>query len=138
MARPSKPSNGLSFEGVQDLTRQEFKDECNIRSIMRRYETTGVLPMPGRSPPVARYGDFSNAPDFLEAQAIVLRASEQFNTLPVRVRDRFGYDPARFLAFVTDRNNLAEVRALGLLSEEGIARLDAAAAPPPVKEGEGK
>lgn len=110
---------GILF--AESLTKQEFKDECDINIIMGRYATSP--PRPWASPPMLRYGDFADAPDFLGAQLLVKRAEEQFMTLDGKVRERFGNDPARFLAFVHDPKNLAEARALGLLKAE--------AAPPP-------
>lgn len=134
---PPPGIGGISFAGEVSRTQQQFKDECDINSIMSRYEETGVLPAPGRNPPVARFGDFASAPDFMSAQNTVLRAREQFESLPRKVRERFQNDPVQFLQFVTDKANLPEARKLGLLSDEAAARIDAAAAPPPAP-GEAK
>lgn len=126
---PYRPP-GLQNEGPS-LARQEFKEECDINNLMARYAATGYLPQPFKSPPVARYEDFASAPDFLEAQLLVLEARDQFMGLPVRVRDRFQNDPMRFLEFVHDEKNRDEARKLGLLKEEPPAP----PAPPPPKEG---
>ena len=40
------------------LTKQSFQNECNINSIMKKWEKTGLLPHSRSSQP--RYGDFSN------------------------------------------------------------------------------
>jgi len=47
-------------------------------------------------------------------------------TLPAKVRDRFGQDPAEFLAFLSNPENADEARRLGILKPQE-------AAPPPVK-----
>lgn len=115
---PPVSASSQSFRDVKPLTRQEFRDECDINIIMRKYQNTGALPQAWSSPPSALYGDFSEAPDFYEAQQVVVRAQEQFDALPARVRERFANDPARFLDFVHNKENLDEARKLGLLKAE--------------------
>lgn len=110
---------GLVF--AESLTRQEFRDECNINLILSRYDESPPRPWQGRAPPVLRYGDFAESPDFLGAQLLVKQAEEQFMSLPAAVRERFSHSPARFLEFVNDRANLEEARKLGLLKAEVAA-----------------
>lgn len=105
----------------ESLTKQEFRDECDINIVVGRYGTTP--PRPWGNPPTLRYGDFADAPDFLNAQLLVKQSEEQFLSLPASVRDRFNNNPAALLAFVHDPKNLDEARRLGLLKAE--------AAPPP-------
>lgn len=105
---------GMSFEGVQDMTRQEFKDECDINVIMSQYVTRGIIPV---SVGIGTYGDFSEVGDYMEAQQLILRARAQFDSLDAKVRERFGHDPAEFLKFITDKSNLDEARKLGLLKD---------------------
>lgn len=110
---------GLTFEPSK--TKQEFAEEADINRLMERYTLTGEIPV-GIT---GTYGDFSDAPDFMQAQEIVLRAQQQFAALPAKVRARFENDPAQFLAFVHDEANYGELRELGLLSKEAEARADA-------------
>lgn len=110
-----------TYASEASATKQEFKDECDINSIMRRYITQGVLPTNVK---VGRYGDFSGVGDYRECLETLETARSQFMALPSDVRKRFGNDPAAFLSFVSDKANLEEARKLGLLREE--------AAPPPV------
>lgn len=124
-------AGAINFADALSKTQQSFKDECDINLIMARYRSTGVMPPPGRSPPVAQFGDFASAPDFMEAQNTLLRAQASFDSLPVKVRDRFNYDPVKFLEFLSDAKNADEAEALGLLSPEAVARRAAARAPPP-------
>lgn len=91
---------------------QSFKEECDINRIMKRFETTGVLPEMIKTNP--RYGDFSNVPDFQQSMDIVNKAVEQFESLSSRVRRRFNNDPQEFLAFATDPSNMEEMVQLGL------------------------
>lgn len=104
-----------SFPVGNSRTKQSFKAECDINVLMKKYESTGVLP-PGVG--VGKYSDFSDVGDYLDAQVTLLRAQDQFDSLPARVRDRFRNDPAQFLTFVMDPANKSEARELGLLQEE--------------------
>jgi len=97
-------------------TKQSFKSECDINNIMRKFEKTGILPDLIKQNP--RYGDFSEVPDYLAALNTVQKAHEQFESLSAKVRERFANSPERFLAFVTDKSNAAEMRSLGLLKPE--------------------
>ncbi|WNK12554.1 MAG: internal scaffolding protein [Microvirus sp.] len=108
---------GLDCSGDVGRTHPEFKDECDINLIMRKYTKSGVLP---GSVAGAAYGDFSFSGDFLEAQNIILRAKEQFSGLSAELRSRFRNDPALFLDFVHDTRNLDEARKLGLLKDEVV------------------
>lgn len=115
----------------ENLCKQEFKDECDINKVLARYREGP--PRPWASPPTLRFGDFAEAPDFLGAQLLVKQAEEQFNSLDVRVRDRFQHNPVRFLEFIHDPKNFAEAKALGLLRAEA----EPPSAPPPVPPVEG-
>lgn len=107
--------------GGESLTKQEFKDECDINRIMARALRHGVLPQQSTG---ALYGDFSEVGDYQQAQDILLHARQQFEALPSAVRDRFQNDPAQMLAFVADPKNKPELRKLGLANPEPL---------PPVK-----
>lgn len=95
----------------EGLTQQQFKDECDINTIVRRFGVSGEVPVSGRVP---SYGDFSGVSDYREALHAVRDAEASFMSLPAAVRERFGHDPARFVDFCLDPANLAEARALGL------------------------
>lgn len=98
----------------ESLTKQAFKDECDINRIMKRFEKTGLLPMPSAPP---QYGDYSELPDYQEALNLVIYAQSQFQGLDSRVRERFANDPEQFLKWVNDPNNLDEAIKLGLAPE---------------------
>lgn len=122
------PRTALSFEGAVSVTQQSFRDECDINLIAKRFN--GAVPPPVG--PVGTYADFASVPDFHEAQNTILRAREQFASLPVHVRTRFNNDPVQLLAFVADRGNLAEAHKLGLLSQEASASFEASLPKPVV------
>lgn len=94
------------------MTKQSFKDECDVNVIMKRFERTGILPTPIGGEP--RYLDVS-AVDYVEAMREVANARTLFEELPARLRDRFENDPQRMLEFLEDPKNVEEGRELGLL-----------------------
>lgn len=106
--------------GDRSLTKQAFKEECDINSIMRRFERDGILAHYNTYR--GDYGDFTECPEYHEAQNKVLAANEMFLTVPAKIRERFANDPARFLEFVQDKKNLPQMREWGLAKE-----------PPPVQ-----
>lgn len=109
---------GIDFSEHPSLTKQSFKQECDLNTIMKKYLTTGTIPQ-GTS--MARYGDFSEAEDFYEAQLVILQAESQFSALPSSVRERFKNNPALLLEFIENKDNLAEAQKLGLLKKEAPA-----------------
>ena len=114
--------------------RQEFKDECDINRIMKKYRSTGVLPQR----PGGMFGDFSEVGDFLEAQNFVRLASERFASLPSDVRKRFDNDPGLLLQFIQDKANREEAVKLGLIEVKSAAPKAESNPGPDVKPGDSK
>lgn len=102
------------------MTQQNFKDECDVNRIMARVLETGV--MPELRDAIPQYADVTGI-DFQAAQDLVLNASEMFNELPAKIRDRFSNSPALFLDFAGDPANQKEMAELGLLSPEATKRV---------------
>ncbi|AXH73629.1 MAG: internal scaffolding protein [Microviridae sp.] len=94
------------------MTKQAFKDECDINNIMKRFERDGMVAHYNKYG--GEYGDFTDCPEYHEAQNKVLAANEMFLTLPSKVRERFKNDPGAFLAFVSDKANYQEMVDIGL------------------------
>jgi len=93
-------------------TQQQFKDDADINNIINRHRSSGILPQMIQSNAV--YGDFTDEFNYQESLNTVLFAQEQFDNLPSNVRKRFRNEPAEFLAFCNDPNNLNEMYSLGL------------------------
>lgn len=90
--------------------------ECDIRYLYSNMLKFGTA-YPGRLTKSARTPQFvqSVAPrDLATAMDIVSKAREQFDQLPVEVRDRFNYNPYRFMEFVTNDKNKEELVKMGL------------------------
>ncbi|AXH73024.1 MAG: internal scaffolding protein [Microviridae sp.] len=101
----------------KSLTKQEFLEETDINTIIRRF---GL----GYEPPVNQMvpleGDFSDAPDFRTALDLVRGADEAFMTMSAEVRHRFHHDPVEFVEFFSDSKNREEGVKLGLVIPEAI------------------
>lgn len=103
--------SGLACKGERGA-RQEFKDECDINVLLRRFNVTGQFPEGVRMP---TYGDFESVNDFHSAANAIAAARESFDVLPAEVRRRFNNDPGDFVDFCSDSKNRDEAVRLGLV-----------------------
>lgn len=94
------------------LAKQEFAEEADINTIVRRFNLTGQLPENIRMP---TYGDFEGIFDFHSAMNAIAQANEAFDAMPANVRARFHNNPAEFVDFCLDDNNREEATKLGLV-----------------------
>lgn len=95
-------------------TVQTEKDRCDVNRIMRRFEQTGMVEHRNRYE--GQYMDLTVIPDdFHGALEAIDKAREAFLELPAAVRNDFGNDPGEFLEFVSDPENVDEMREMGLL-----------------------
>lgn len=121
----------ITGEVMPPRTKQADKDGCDIHFILRRIEQGGMLPeMMAREP---RYGDFTQVKDYRESMEIVCKAQEQFEALPVAVREKFEHDPEKMLAFVADPKNADELVELGLALPRKL-KAEVPAPQPPAKD----
>jgi len=109
--RPKFP--GTVIEG-ESRTQQSMKKECDINTIVRRAQQTGVWP-PKPGPEV--FADVSNVQDYQAALHIVMQAEEMFSQLPAVLRARFSNNPEEFIAYATDGSNAEEMIKLGLATK---------------------
>ena len=109
-----KFSEGITFE-KPSLTKQSFTKECNVNTIMEKYQKTGAIEHVNKNE--ASYG-YASGQDFSEAMAIIATGKTMFEELPSSIRTKFQNDPAQFLDFVQDPNNLEEMRKLGLATQK--------------------
>ncbi|AXH73808.1 MAG: internal scaffolding protein [Microviridae sp.] len=126
-----KSDVSISFTGQIDYTKQEFKEECDINTLMAKYQSTGEMPCINQTAP--QYLDVS-AIDYQECMEFVAGAQSLFNELPSSLRNRFDNSPAQFLDFTSNPENYAEMSKLGLLKpeHERVHRSPASASQPPV------
>lgn len=109
-----KAASDASGVACADVSRaqQQFAEECDINTIVRRFGLTGELP---KDVPVPQQGDFTEVVDYKTAMDMVRKADEAFAAMSSAVRDRFANDPQRFLEFTSDPANADEARKMGLL-----------------------
>lgn len=107
----------LSFPEKGGRTRQEFRAECDINVIMRRYQQTGVLEFTNKRE--AQYADVTGH-DYQTAMDLVANARTAFEELPSSIRARFNNDPGELLDFVHDPESYDEAVELGLLKPEAV------------------
>lgn len=104
---------------------QQFKEECDINTIVERFGLTGELPQNVRMPLTQ---DFCEAMDYKEAQNLLLEAHDAFMQFPANVRERFANDAGRFVEFASDPANIEECRRLGLAPPAPVAEVPPGAA----------
>lgn len=107
---------GLTCED-ESLTQQQFKDECDIDCILRRYDQTGVLVDPLSERRLAQFGDFSNLPSFAEYQNRLAEVSEYFMSLPPEIRSNFANDVGTFIDAIGNPDNESKLIELGILEK---------------------
>lgn len=93
------------------LAQQHQAEEADINTIVKRFGLTGQLPSNVRAP---MYGDFGEGMDYRSAMLAIMEARQSFMKMPADVRARFGHDPAVFVDFCSNPENLDEMRKLGL------------------------
>ena len=91
----------------ETLTRQEFLEESDINTIVRRF---GIGEHPIDAQQWVTNIDIVDAvDDYQTALNKLIEANEQFMSLPADVRSRFDNDPARFVDFVSSEDNKDEM-----------------------------
>ena len=122
----------ISLVCGKSMTQQNFKAECDINTIMDKYAVNGYLVDPlkirTRKP---QFGDFTEMPDFQTAQNTIVEGREIFEALPARIRKYFNNDPALYLSFISDCNNLDQAFEMGLIDSDYVALMKKALEPVP-------
>lgn len=107
------------------MTSQEFKDECNVNNILKRYaaqaQVMGVplselLPKLGSAP----FGDFSNLEDFMTMKNRVAHATQLFESLPSDVRAKYGNTVEGFLGALNDPKEYKFLSERGILNKNDV------------------
>lgn len=83
----------MPVSGEPSRTKQEFKNEVNINSIIQKMRN-GISPPAWMTSATPRYGDFTNLPvSFQEAYAIMEAGEAAFASLPLDFRRALDHDP---------------------------------------------
>lgn len=99
--------------GGDEVTKQNHKAECDIHTILRQFQRTGIITHINQNQ--AQYIDLPDNLDYQSSLNLLQQAQDAFASLPSLVRDRFNNDAAAFLAAFEDPSMAEELRALGLL-----------------------
>lgn len=109
---------GTIIDNREDKTQQKFENESNINTIMSKYNNNvdilnASLRLQGstRQP---QYGDFSNLPDFAQANQMIIDANDAFMQLPAKLREKFANDPSKLISWLENPDNNDEAIKLGL------------------------
>lgn len=94
---------------------QQFKDEADINTIVKRYMKTGNLGNPNatRQP---SFGDFSSV-DYMEMRNAIADIDQDFASLSAKIRRRFNEDPYQLVRWLENPANAKEAAKLGLISQ---------------------
>lgn len=111
------PKDTATYNDEPSMTRQEFAEECDINTIMAKYDS--YLSDPMRSIREPMYLDLTAMPSTLmESMEILNRARDAFYALPAVVRREFDNDPVLFADFAADPENVGQMREWGLAAPE--------------------
>ena len=110
------PEKGLDFL-KPSLTQQQFKDECEIESLLKAHnlsQVMGIVNNHGQNP---IFADVSDIPDFAESQNHISLAREYFESLPSSVRSHFDNSLPQFLASLNNPDAREALVSLGILKK---------------------
>lgn len=126
-----RADGSMACDTVNDepsMTQQQFKDDCDINNIMRKYANTGEFTHLSKRPGV--FADMTSVTDYQDMLHKVHAAQAAFSELPAATRVRFENDPANLIAFLQDDKNYDEAVKLGLcesrkyVNKEGLVMDD--------------
>lgn len=99
--------------GTELITKQSFKDECDINNILSQFKRTGIIQHITQHQP--QYQDLPDELDYQTSLNLMMTASNAFSTLPSVVRAYFDNDPARLLRALHDPDMRDKLTELGVL-----------------------
>lgn len=106
-------------EGEEVLVEQAHKNEVDINQIVKRHGIDLVTKIGKMRSQEYQFDDVTGN-DFQEAANILIRAQEQFDSLPSNVRKEFDHSPAKFLDFVQNPDNMPRMIEMGLANKPKV------------------
>lgn len=97
-------------------TKQQFKDQCDINKIMKRYQKSGTIDHFSSQEPF--YGDVSGLTGYKDHLEKVMEANHLFNGMEADIRERFENSPEKFIDFMGDEKNIDEALELGIITKK--------------------
>lgn len=111
----------------ETLAQQQFRDECDINTILERFGITGMVPTNVRQPLTE---DFIDAMDYQSALNALMEAEQSFMEMPAKVRAEFQNDAGKFIDFFGREENRERAIELGLIHKPAEAPVQGAVPPP--------
>lgn len=112
--------------GGDTMTQQNFKAECDINTILKKYQKTGLVTHVSQHN--GDYVDLSTPVDYQTALNVVINAQASFDSLPSTIRKQFNNDPGTFVAFACNPENNEALIEMGL-KKRSLPDLDQRASP---------
>lgn len=119
----------LTEVGTELVTKQSFRDECDINTIMKRFANTGEIHHLNQGN--AQFLDLPDAEDYQSSLERVRSAEQAFASLPSAVRERYENSPANLL------EALGQEGERQFLIDQGIFEAPPAKAGAPPAEADG-
>lgn len=102
----------IQDQGGPSLTKQSFKQECDVNFVVKNHGQRGMWDHLNPLPPT--YGDFTGSLALQEATQLVEQAQLDFDSLPAEVRSACHNDPAMLLQLLANQDDTARLVELGL------------------------
>lgn len=96
--------------GGESLAQEHMAKEADINTIVKRFMRTGTLPIKNGG----YYADVSSN-DLLTMRNAIADMDSHFQSLPARIRRRFGGDPYQLVRWIENPDNHEEAVKLGLM-----------------------
>lgn len=107
------PQLRVSFQTEgESLTEQQFAEESQIISKIRKYDSQGFFDSVNRNP--AQFNDFTQVRDLADAIDQIEQARDAFQTIPSDIRKQFNNSPTEFFEFASNEDNYDDLVKLGL------------------------
>lgn len=97
------------------MTKQEFKDECDVNNIIKEFSVTGMAQHLSQRPEL--FEDLPQPFELQDALNMAAQAQASFMAVPAKIRAQFENDPVAFMAFVHDPANQQQLIEWGLAKE---------------------
>lgn len=109
-------SRSVAPSSDEIITKQAFKDECDINNLLSKYQKTGLVTHVNNFK--GEYLNLSQPVDYQTALNVVINADAAFASLPSSIRKKFDNDPHEFLQFTTNPDNHDAMVEMGLVPKK--------------------
>lgn len=100
------------------MTKQEFKDECDIENILKQFSKTGIIEHITKQE--AQWLELPDAMDYQQSLETMRQAQEAFESLPSVVREKYDNNPERFLEALHDPSQKDYLTEVGIFAPKWV------------------